>query len=222
MLVIISPVFAQESGHSQKKQRGAEICYGVGVDNNKYIDVNRFLRDNKLPGNFNTYNVSYTMGLAITREKTKFEMYLNFSIPGFKADSKKFKLTNHSLQFLYHYKIRNKGWLHTFLYSGISMFTSSLQIDSIYKPSGFGTFSSINADKLFFDIPIGLQITHYFPNKKGAKPNSSKYMIGLKAAYHATIYQDDWAIGQNTQNNFSYLFKEPDYFELNLILGFYR
>ncbi|MDP1725377.1 MAG: hypothetical protein Q8M15_01235 [Bacteroidota bacterium] len=222
ILVITCPVLAQESGNPQKKQRGSEIYYGVGVDNNKYTDVNRFLRDYNFPANFNSYDINFAFGLSITMAKTKFEMYANFSSQSDQADSKKFKLNNQSLQYLYHIKFINKDRDHASLYSGIGATICNIQIDSIYKPIRFGTFNSINADKVFFDIPIGMQLTHYFPNKKATKPYAFKYMIGLKAAYHVTIYQDDWDIGLNARNSLNYRFKQPDYFELILIFGFYR
>lgn len=222
MLVTTCPIFAQESIQTKTKRRGAELYYGVGFDNNKYKDINRFLRDYNLPGNFKTYAFSFAFGIAFTRERTKLEMFASASDQHFTSGSKKFKAQNQSIQLLYHYQIINKGWLHTSLYSGISMQICNLQIDSIFKPSGFGAFNSINADKVFFDIPIGLQLTHYFPGKNTSKPYASKYLIGLKAAYHVTIYQNDWYIGQNTHNSFNYQFKQPDFFELNLIFGFYR
>lgn len=222
MLVITCPVIAQESIQTKTKRRGAELYYGVGLDNNKYKDVNRFLRDYNFQGNFKTYALSFAVGFVFTREKTKFELFASASDQNFTSGSKKLKTQNQSIQLLYYYHLIKKGWLHTSVYSGLSMLINNLQIDSIYKPSGFGAFNSINADKVFIDIPVGLQLTHYFPGKNTSKPYASKYLIGLKAAYHITISQSDWSIGQNTKNSLKYKFNQPNYFEVNLIFGFYH
>ncbi len=221
LLVISLPAMAQDSLKTCHHHDNSMPFFTMGVDNSQFESVNLFLKNEGFTGSFQPIAFSYGVGFSSPHKNSLIELYINGSAQHFNSLSKRIGIQNNTLQLLYHYCFLNKGLLRSSVYSGINWHFIYLNIDSIYKPANIGNFSSVNATKNMFDIPLGIQFLHHFALNKKNRGRDSGLRFGLRAAYHFTVYQGDWNIGVRQQNKYSYTLSNTNYWEACMMLGVY-
>ncbi len=223
LLVSSLSAFAQDSSKTcyHHHHDNSIPYFTLGATNSLFESVNGFLKKEGYSGTFQPNAISYGVGFIFPLKKNAFDFNIFGSAQHFNSGSKRIALTNTSLQLLYHYNFLNKGWLRSSLFSGVSWQMSYLNIDSIYKPGNMGSFSSTNATKNMFDIPIGLQVFHPITFKNRNKNQNQGLKIGIRASYHFTVYQSDWNIGVRQQNKYAYTLNNTNYFDASLLFVFF-